>query len=182
MRRWAKILVTAGKNWNADNAFKHSAAVSFYTMFSLAPVTIIAIGVAGFFFGRDVAAQQFTSQVTQLVGKESTELIQKAMEANALQHKSWVSTTIGIVLLIFGATTVFGQLQDSLNDIWGVTAKPSKSGWLVMIMHRLISFAMVLVVGFLLLTSLVLTTALSAMVKFADVWMSVAPWVLQGLD
>lgn len=182
MMRWLKTLFTAGKNWNADNAFKHSAAVSFYTLFSLAPITIIAVGVASVVFGKDIAMKGFSSQVTQLVGAKSADLISQAMEAGALQHKGWISTTIGILLLVFGATTVFGQLQDSLNDIWGVTAKPSKSGWLVMIMHRLISFAMVLVVGFLLLTSLVLTTAVTSAVKYAESWMAIPPWLLQGVD
>src|SRR5688572_28034979 len=85
MRRWLKVFVEAGKAWNADNAFKHSASVAFYTLFSLAPITLIAVGLAGFFFGKDIAAQQFSAQVGQLVGKDSAELVQKTMEANALQ-------------------------------------------------------------------------------------------------
>src|ERR1044072_2863137 len=131
MPRWLRIAVDAGKAWNSDNAFKHAAAVSFYTLFSLAPITLIAVGVAGFFFGKDVAARQFAAQATQLVGKSSAELIQKTMEASALEHRSWFSTALGAVLLVIGATTVFGQLQQSLNDIWGVMTKPSRSGWIV---------------------------------------------------
>ena len=168
MPRWLRILVDAGKAWNADNAFKHSASVSFYTLFSLAPITLIAVGVAGFFFGKDTAAHQFSAQITQLVGKESAELIQKTMEASAPEHRSWFKTALGAALLVLGATTVFGQLQGSLNDIWGVTAKPSRSGWIIMIMQRLVSFAMVLTIGFLLATSLILTTALTAAVEVAD--------------
>jgi membrane protein len=182
MPRWLKIMVDAAKAWNGDNAFKHSAAVSFYTLFSLAPITIIAVGVAAIFFGEEVAEKGLSSQVTQLVGPASAELIQKTMEANALSDKNWISTAIGVGLLIVGATTVFGQLQGSLNDIWGVMAKPSRSGWVVMIVQRLISFAMVLTVGFLLLTSLVLSTALTAMVTMAKGWFTVAPWVVRGLD
>jgi membrane protein len=182
MPRWLKIIWNAAKAWNADNAFKHSAAVSFYTLFSLAPITIIAVGVAGIFFGEEVARKGFSSQITELVGPASAEVIQKAMEANALKDKNWISTAIGVGLLVIGATTVFGQLQGSLNDIWGVMAKPSRSGWVVMIVQRLISFAMVLTVGFLLLTSLVLSTALTAMVTMAQSWFTVAPWVLRGVD
>jgi membrane protein len=182
MPRWLRILIDAGKAWNDDNAFKHSAAVSFYTLFSLAPITLIAVGMAGVFFGQEVAARQFSTQMGQLVGKASAELIQKTMEANALEHKSWLSTAMGVSLLIIGATTVFAQLQDSLNQIWGVTAKPSRSGWVVMIVQRLISFAMVLTVGFLLLTSLVLTTALTAAIELTKGWMTIAPWVLRGAD
>lgn len=182
MPRWLKILFDAGKAWSGDNAFKHSAAVSFYTLFSLAPITLIAVGVAGIFFGAEVAQKGFSTQITQLVGQSSAEVIQKAMEANALKDKGWASTAIGLGLLMLGATTVFGQLQGSLNDIWGVMAKPSRSGWVVMIVQRLISFAMVLTVGFLLLSSLVLTTALTAAVTLAKAWFPVAPWVLRGVD
>lgn len=182
MPRWLKILVDAGKAWNGDNAFKHSAAVSFYTLFSLAPITIIAVGIASIFFGEDIAQKQFSTQIGQLVGESSAEVIQKAMEANALEDKGWMSTAIGVGLLVIGATTVFGQMQGSLNDIWGVMAKPSRSGWVVMIVQRLISFAMVLTLGFLLLTSLVLTTALTAAVTMAKDWFTIAPWVLRGLD
>jgi membrane protein len=182
MPRWLKILIIAGKNWNEDNAFKHSAAVSFYTLFSLAPITIIAVGVAGFFFGREMATKQFSGQMSQLVGASSAEVIQKAMEANALEDKGKMATALGILLLMVGATTVFGQMQDSLNSIWSVTSKPSRSGWIVMIVQRLISFAMVLTVGFLLLTSLVLSTALTATIHLAEGWLSVPPWVLRGAD
>jgi len=182
MRRWLSIMLEAGKAWIADNAFKHSAAVSFYTLFSLAPITLIAVGIAGVFFGESVARRQFADQMTQLVGETSAEVVQQAMEANMFADKSWISTVMGIGLLVIGATTVFAQLQGSLNEIWGVTAKPSRSGWVVMIVQRLISFAMVLTVGFLLLTSLILSTALTAAIKLAEGWISIAPWVLRGAD
>ena len=182
MLRSLKVLLAAAQGWNADNAFKHSAAVSFYTLFSLAPITIIAVGVAGVFFGKEAATKQFSAQVSQLVGESSSEVIRQAMEASALEDKGWAATAVGLALLLVGATTVFGQLQDSLNSIWSVTAKPSRSGWAVMIVQRLISFAMVLVVGFLLLSSLVLTTALTATVTLAKDWMPVAPWTLRAAD
>jgi membrane protein len=182
MPRWLRILIDAGKSWNADNAFKHAAAVSFYTLFSLAPITLIAVGIAGFFFGQEIATHQFSSQITQLVGKESAELIQKTMTASALQHRSLLSTVIGAALLIIGATTVFGQLQSSLNDIWSVPAKPSRSGWIVMIVQRLISFAMVLTIGFLLVTSLILTTALTMAIEVAKTWLTIAPALLRAAD
>ena len=182
MPRWFEIFITAAKNWSADNAFKHSAAVSFYTLFSLAPITLIAVGVAGFFFGEEVASRQFSTQITQLVGKESAELIQKVVEAGAVEEKGWMKTALGIGLLVVGATTVFAQMQDSMNAIWGVTAKPSRSGWIVLLVQRLISFAMVLTIGFLLLTSLILSTALTAAIHVTEVYWAVPPWVLRGVD
>lgn len=182
MKRWSRILLSAGKRWNADNVFKHSAAVSFYMLFSLAPITIIAIGVASLVFGKDFAAQQLAAQLSQLVGKESADVIRKAMEANAVHTRGWVATAIGLGVMVVGATTVFAQLQDSLNSIWSVTAKPSRSGWVVMIVQRLISFAMVLTMGFLLLASMVLTTALTAVVTTFSNHAQLPPWVLRTTD
>lgn len=162
MKPWLKIFLQAGKSWNADNAFKHSAAVSFYTLFSLAPITIIAVTVAGMFLGRAAASEQLKIQVTQLVGPASAEMVLSAAEASQQDGQSTWATVLGIGLMVFGATTVFAQLQESLNQIWGVRAKPSKSGWMLLLLHRLVSFAMVLTVAFLLLVSLVLTTMLTS--------------------
>ena len=163
MRRWWDIFVDAGKNWNKDNTFKHSAAVSFYTLFSLGPVSIIALTIAGIFFGAEAATAQFNTQMTQLVGKDSAGVFNTVVTANQNQSGGWATKGVGIVLLIVGATTVFGQLQESLNSIWNVRAKPSRNGWVILIMQRVISFAMVVTVGFLLLVSLIVTTALTAM-------------------
>ena len=179
---WTNVLIKAAKGWNADNVFKHSAAVSFCTLFSLAPITIIAVTVAGLFLGKEEAGNQLTKQVTALVGPASAELITKAAEASQAQHDSWIATTVGIILVVVGATTVFGQLQDSLNAIWGVRTRPSKSGWVVLILHRLVSFAMVVTVGFLLLVSLVLTTFVtSTLGRFSGTFLD-SPAVLQVAD
>ena len=177
-----KIFWEAAKAWKADNAFKHSAAVSFYTLFSLAPITIIAVTVAGIFLGREAAHQQLTAQLTALVGQASAEMMQKAAEASREEDNSGWKTAVGAGLLLFGATTVFAQLQDSLNKIWGVRAKPSKRGWLLVLTHRLVSLAMVLTVGFLLLVSLILTTLLtSVLARFGADW-SRSTLLLQSAD
>lgn len=171
MSNWPRIFWEAAKAWKADNAFKHSAAVSFYTLFSLAPITIIAVTVAGIFLGREAANQQLTEQLSALVGRASAEMMQKAAEASRQDDDSGWKTAVGAGLLLFGATTVFAQLQDSLNKIWGVRAKPSKRGWLLLLIRRLVSLAMVLTVGFLLLVSLVLTTLLtSVLARFGTGW------------
>jgi membrane protein len=182
MSRWFKILVSAGTSWNDDNVFKHSAAVSFYTLFSLAPITIIAVTVAGMFLGREEASHQFQQQVTALVGPASAEMIQSVAKASQSDSSSWFSTAIGIALLLIGATTVFAQLQSSLNDIWGVRTKPSRSGWVVLILQRLISFAMVVTVGFLLLVSLVLTTALTSALGHFNSGLLASPALLKAAD
>ncbi len=164
MPRSLTVFLSAAKSWNADNAFKHSAAVSFYTLFSLAPITIIAVTVAGIVFGKEAAAAGLQSQVAALAGPASAELVQAVAKASETERTSVISTVIGVALLLFGATTVFGQLQDSFNKIWGVRTKPSKSGWLVLIVQRLLSLAMVLTIGFLLLVSLILTTTLTTLI------------------
>jgi len=162
VKAWLKIFGQAAKSWNADNIFQHSAAVSFYTLFSLAPITIIAVTIVGMIFGRDAASEQLKIQMTELVGPASAEMMLTAAQASQAEKESVWATALGIGLVLFGATTVFTQLQDSLNQIWGVRAKPSKSGWAVLILHRLVSFAMVLTMAFLLMVSLILTTTLTS--------------------
>ncbi len=182
MKHWPKLFLQAAKAWNDDNVFKHSAAVSFCTLFSLAPISIIAVTVAGAFLGRDAASHEFTKQITALIGPASAELITKAAEASQASQDNWVATAVGIILVLVGATTVFGQLQDSLNAIWGVRTRPSKSGWTVLILHRLVSFTMVVTVGFLLMVSLVLSTFMtSTLGRFSGTFLS-SPALLQWAD
>lgn len=179
MKLWLRMFLTAAKSWWADNVFKHSAAVSFYTLFSIAPITIIAVTIAGMFLGPDAAGDQLEHQLTQLVGPASTEIMMAAAKASRHEGESKWATTLGIVLLVTGATSVFAQLQDSLNKIYGVRTKPTKSGWLILILHRLVSFAMVLTMAFLLLVSLVLTTFLTSALG----WIRVdAPGLMKAVD
>ena len=182
MSRWLKIFLNAAKAWQADNVFKHAAAVSFFTLFSLAPITIIAVTVAGIFLGEVRAGEQLELQLTQLVGSASARMITEAAKASQAAREGVWATSIGIVLVLAGATTVFGQLQGSLNDIWGVRTRPSKRGWSVLLLHRLLSLAMVLTIGFLLLVSLVLTTLLASTLKRFDTTMLEASWALQVAD
>lgn len=179
---WINTLWRAAKNWNADNAFKHSAAVSFYTLFSIAPVTIIAVTIGAVFLGQEAATQQFKSQVGQLVGPASAELVQAAATATRAQGRSWFSAAVGIALLLVGATSVFAQLQDSLNDIFGVRARPGRRAWSALILRRVISFAMVLTVGFLLLVSLVITTMLTSALGFLQEGILASPVLMKTAD
>lgn len=179
---WARVPLAAAQGWNRDGAFKHSAAVSFYTLFSLAPVTIIVVGIAGFVFGRAAAARQVSEQLRELVGPDAARLIVQAVEASRAEADGWTGATVGFVMLLVGATTVFAQLQESLNAIWGVRARPERSGWVVLIARRLVSFAMVLTVGFLLLVSLAMTTALSALVRHANAWTGASGPLLRVVD
>ena len=182
VRSWLRVFLCAGRYWFEDNAFKHAAAVSFYTLFSLAPSTIIAITVAGAFYGEEAAQGRLSDQIEQLVGREGAQVVERTVAASELEEGSWISTVIGIVILLVGATTVFAQLQESLNQIWGVIAKPSRNGFVILLFRRLVSLAMVLTIGFLLLVSLILTTALTAALQFAGNHIAVPAVLLQGVD
>jgi membrane protein len=183
MPKWVHLPVNAAKAWQADNAFKHSAAVSFYTLFSLAPVAVIAITLMSLFLGSEVATRQFSTQVSELVGPASAEMIRTAAAAAIkLQTQNHFSAALGLGILLIGATSVFAQLQDSVNEIWGVRAQPGRRGIIVVLVRRLISFAMVLTLGFLLLVSLVLTTVLSAALGTIHGRMDTTPWLLHSVD
>lgn len=182
VKRWWQILFRAGQNWASDNAFKHAAAVSFYTLFSLAPIVIIAVAVAGAVFGDDAAHGRLSQNLAGVLGPEAAALIEKAVEDSRPETKGWLPTVIGMATLFMGATAVFAQLQDSLNAIWCVEAKPSRSGIIILLIRRLLSLALVLTVGFLLLVSLVLSTLVTAAIQFAEHRIDVPPLVLRGID
>lgn len=157
-----KLLKQTWQEYNADNAPRLGAALAYYTIFSLAPMLLIAIAIAGLVFGEEAARNQIVGQVGGLIGTQGAEAIQ-AMITNANQPESGgiLATITGIVLLIFGASGVFGELQASMNIIWGVKEKPDLGFWHT-IRERFFSFGLVLGTGFLLLVSLVLSSALAA--------------------
>jgi membrane protein len=151
------------KEWSEDKAPRLAAALSYYTAFSLAPILVIALWVVNFFYG-DIKAGQtlLLDEIGGLAGKQSQELVGSMLEAAQDFGGDTISVVVGVVALIFGATGVFGQLEDSLNTIWEVAPKP-KQGILKMIKDRFLSFTMVLGVGFLLLVSLVMSALLTAL-------------------
>jgi membrane protein len=152
--------------WIDDSPFQLAAALSYYTLFSLAPLMIIVIAVAGFAFGREAAQNQIVETLQGLVGQESAQAIQGMVENASNQPKTGlVSTIIGVIALIFGAGGVVGQLQTSLNTIWGVEPKPGQGVW-GFFRQRFISFAMVLGIGFLLLVSLVVSAIVTGITEF----------------
>jgi membrane protein len=182
MRRWARIFFAAGRGWAEDNAFKHAGAVSFYTLFSIAPITLIAVWVAGAVFGEEAARGELANQLAGLIGGEGALVVEKMLAESRPEARGWVPAAVGLGVLLAGATTVFAQLQESLNEIWGVAARPSRNGFAVLLARRLLSFAMVLTIGFLLLVSMVLTTALSVATAHAREFVPLPPGVLRALD
>ena len=149
--------------WMEDDAPSLGAALAYYTVFSLAPLMTIAIAIAGFFFGKEAAQGQIFDELRGLLGEEGGKAVEEMVQsANAQPTAGVVATIISVIMLLFGASGVFGQLQASLNAIWGVKAKPGR-GVLGMIQDRLLSFGFTLVVGFLLLVSLLLTAGMALM-------------------
>lgn len=149
------------REWQEDKVPLWAAALSYYTVFSIAPLLVIAIAIAGAVFGQEAAQGQMIGQIQGLVGREGAEAIQMMLQ-NASQPESGgaIATIFSITILFLGASGVFGQLQDALNTIWGVKPKPGQ-GMMSFLQSRLLSFAMVVVIGFLLLVSLILSAVLS---------------------
>ncbi len=138
-----------------DRGIKLSAALAYYTIFSLPPLLILIIAVTGFFYGQDAIEGRIYFQIQVMVGKEAALQVQEAIKNTTIDNNSNWATIVSIIALLFGATGVFSEIQDSINVIWGLKAKPKK-GFIKLVINRLISFSMIITIGFLLLVSLIL--------------------------
>lgn len=156
------ILKNASTNFISNTDIKYSAALSYYTIFSLAPMLLLALTIGGFVFGRDAVQGHLFEQINGLVGKEASIQIQNMLAKVSLSKNSFLATTIGIVTLVIGATSMFGEIQSTINRIWGIKTKPSK-GILFMLFNRLLSFAMVVTIGFLLMVSLLASAVIDVL-------------------
>jgi membrane protein len=161
---WGVMKQAAVAWWN-DNVSRLGASLSYYTLFALAPVLVIAIAIAGFIFGAEAARGEIVGQIRGLVGEEGARAVQAMLQGASKRSDGIVATVVGVVTLFLGATGVFLELQAALNGIWRVKPKPS-AGIMQVLRQRLISFGLVVGVGFLLLVSLLVSAALSALQKF----------------
>jgi membrane protein len=146
-------LVATFSGFSNDNGLKLSASLAYYTVFSIAPLLIIIISVAGLVFGQDAATDRLYPQIAHYVGSGPALEIQDALKHLALSGKSGLAVVIGTVTLLLGASSIFIEIQDSLNTIWRVKAKP-KSGWVQLLKNRFVSFSLIISLGFLLLATL----------------------------
>jgi membrane protein len=162
-----ELLKETYNEWSEDKAARLAASLAYYTVFSMAPLLIIVIAVAGLVFGREAAQGQIEAQIQGLIGEDSAEFVQTLIEASSNKTTGTIATVIGVVTLLFGATGLFGQLQDALNTIWEVTPKPGR-GVMGIIKDRFFSFTMVLGIGFLLMVSLVVSAALAAVNEYVS--------------
>jgi membrane protein len=145
-----------------NKGLKLSASLSYYTIFSLAPLLLLMISLASVFFGRDAIQGQVFGEINGLIGNEAAAQIQDIIKNMELSGKTNFAVIIGSITLLIGATSVFGEIQDSINIIWKVKAKP-KRGWLKLIQDRLLSSSLIVGLGFLLIVSLLVNGALLAL-------------------
>lgn len=162
IKQLVKLLKETTREWQKDDCSTLAASLAYYTSVSLAPLLIIFITIVGSVFGEEAAKGEIVSQIEELAGTEGAKVIETAINnANQPNISNWASI-ISIVIILFGATSVFLQLQNSLNKIWEVTAKPEQ-GITNFLRKRLLSFTVILALGFLLLVSLIISAILSAL-------------------
>lgn len=168
-KKMGKVLFNAVQSFIDDKCMKLSAALAYYSIFSITPLLLIIIWVIGFLYGEHLentnAEQEILSELGDILGTEVSLQLHSMMENLSISSQSYFGIIIGIGTLIFTSTTVFIEIQDSINRIWDIKPKPKKS-WLKFILDRLTSFSMILGLGFLLITSLLLNSILLVLINY----------------
>lgn len=155
-----KMLLEALQEWNDDKAPRLGAALAFYSILSIGPLLLIVTGVAGIAFGRDAVNTYLLAELSSLIGDQGASAVKTMLSGAFNPQQGLIATIIGVVTLIISATGFFAQLQEAMNDIWNV--EPPRLHWTVFVQKRLLSFALVVGIGFLLLISLVVSAGLAA--------------------
>jgi membrane protein len=174
------LLRQAGAAWLDDDAPTLGAALAFYTLFSLAPVLIVAVSVAGFAFGEKAAQGEIVRQFQGLMGMQGASAIETILQSTNRPGLGVLATALGLLAILVGASGAFNELQDALNIIWKVNS--TKSFWRVALRHRFFSLGLVVATGFLLLTSLVITASLSAAERLVGTLLPISIIVLQSIN
>ncbi len=156
------LLKDTVQEWFGSESFTLGAALAYYSLFSVSPILVIAVAIAGMIFGQQAAQGELADQLEKALGPTIAPAIVSTLSYTHQSGAGWWATTVGVIVLLIGAVGVFTQLQTSLNSIWGVVPKSGRSVWDV-VNDRLLSFLMVLVMGVFLLLSLVVNTLLSAL-------------------
>lgn len=177
---WTMLKATYTQ-WSNDKASQLAAALAFYTAISIAPLLVLVIAIVGFFLGEEAAQGQLVGQLRSLMGEQAAQFTETAIANANKPTTGGIASLLSIAVLLWGSTNVFAQLQDSLNAIWNVAAKPGGGIWAV-IRTRLLSFGMVLGLGFLLLVSLFLSTVLTALTTAFGQFLPGVDWLWQLLN
>ncbi len=160
-----QLLKDTVSRWYEANAPRMGASLAYYTVFSMAPLLVVAVGIAGFVFGKEAAQQQVMQQMQGLIGSQGSEVLRTMMLNAAKPSAGIAASVIGLLVLLFGASGVFLELRSALNTIWGVKQRDGE-GLVGVLRSRFFSFAMVLAIGFLLLVSLTISAWLAAAGQF----------------
>lgn len=175
------LLKNTYTSWNKNDPWAKSAMIAYYALFSLPSLLIITVHLAGVFFGKEAVEGRVTQEIEGMIGADSAELVQTIIINSTLAENSFLYLIVGIGMLIFGASGVFVQLQKALNNIWGVRAV--SEGLLSTMKERAVAFGMVLVLGFLMLTSLVVNSLISAFSDFiGEVYTTLSPGFVQFVN
>jgi membrane protein len=158
-----KLLKDSAKAWNEDGAASMGAAIAYYTIFSIAPLLIITMALAGFFFGADAAQGQVYSQARSLLGDEGATALEGLVQSASQPAEGLLATFIGLSLMVFGASAVFAELQGAMDRIWQTPVKDYQAGIWYLLRRRILTFGMLLAVAFLLLVSLTISAFISAL-------------------
>ena len=167
MGKYIQVFKETFKEFGEDKAPRLGAALAYYTIFSIGPLLLIAVAMAGIFFGQEAAQGKISAELGKVFGSEMAKSLETMVQAAAKPKSGTIATIVGVITLMFGASGVFGQLKDALNTIWNVEPKKA-AGIKGFVKERFLSMAMVLGIGFLLLITLVLDTVISAMGSYAS--------------
>lgn len=177
LKRFGGLVKETFKQWMARDPFDSGAAIAYYTIFSLPGLLVIIINLAGYFFGEEAVSKQIAGEIQGTIGQGTAKDIETIVARASASKSSSLASVLGVATLLFGATGVFARLQRTLNDVWGVKPQPKRK-FLKLVRDRLFSFGLILVVGFLLLISLVLSAALSALSNWVNAHVSPALLVI----
>ena len=155
------------KEFSADNILKYSASLAYYTVFSIAPLLVIITALSGIFFGKDAVTGEVYNQLNGLVGSVAAVQIQDTIKKIHLTGNNFFASIVSIIILLVGATSIFGEVQDSLNKIWGLRVKTKKTWW-KLILTRLISFSLILSICFIMIVSLILNVIVTSFGNFLN--------------
>lgn len=179
MQKVLQLFKETFSEWSEDKAPRLAAALSYYTIFSLAPLLIVVLGIASILYSG--AEEELLTQIQNLVGEDGAAAIEAMLGGQNSQSSGIIATIVGVATLLFGASGVFGQLQDSLNTIWNVQPKPDQ-GIMAIVKKRFFSLTMVLGTGFLLLVSLIASTTLNIAINYLSDFLPDIPFLLQAIN
>ncbi len=181
MKQAFKICRETINEFFEDKCMRLAAALAYYSIFSIAPLLLIIISVVGLIYGPEAVKGELDQQIEEVVGAESAEVVQSMLASTVKKENSWLAVALGSATVLFGASGVFAQLKDALNTVWNIRLKP-KRGWKGLLKDRFLSFSMILVIGFLLLSAMVISAALSVASEFIDSAMSIPAETWKILD